>query len=428
MPLTKPYKIALTAIALVVLAVAASLWLLGRTSFVRDKVSGWVTEATGLPATVESVSIGFLRGPSFELHGLAIAQPPGFGAEPLIEVGNTRITAPWSSLFGDPVAHSVTIDEAVLRAAVAADGSDNWSALIEHLTADEDEEPAPAWAVGRLEVRKGAVEYDDAEAGTQFRLTAITIGATDVSAAADFPVDLEVAGVSGTHTFLLACKGRGLADTDAGRFAATTLNVRGWAGGEPLPLAGVELLGQIKAVTFDSGSGIAAIDGGSFNLAGIPGEFAGSLHIDEPDERTLITFRTKAFAPRAPAIAFGMPLPPTADASAFSTFQISVEGRMRDGVLHLDPIEGRLDQTQFNGRFVPEQRLVRVTADRIEIDRYLAPDQKRRRQKKATLEAAISELEGYDIDAEIRIGEARVAGARLRDAVIRVERTGTGGT
>jgi hypothetical protein len=425
MRLTRPFKITFAALALVVLAAAAILWILGRTPFVRDKVSAWVTEATGLPATLDAVSIGLLRGPSFELHGLAIAQPPGFGGKPLVEVGSARVTAPWSSLWGDPIAHSLTIDDAVLRPAVAADGSDNWSGLVERLTAGDDDATAPAWAVGRLDVREGAVEYEDAASGTQLRLTAITIGAADVSPAVDFPLDLKVAGVSGTNTFLFACDGRGLADPDGGRFAATGLNLRGWAGGEPLPLAGVELLGKIKAVTFDSVAGVAAIDGGNFNLAGIPGEFAGSVHLGEPDE-TLIVFRTEPFAPRAPAIAFGMPLPRTTDETAFGSFQISAEGHMKAGMLHLDPIQGRLDETEFSGLYVPEARLIRVTVDRIEIDRYLAPDQKRGQDKKATLEAAIAALAEFDIDAEIRIAEAQVAGARLRDTVIRVERTGAG--
>jgi hypothetical protein len=423
MRLTRAFKIAFAALALVVLAVAAIFWILGRTPFVRDKVAGWVTVATGLPASVDAVTIGLLRGLSFELHGLAIAQPPGFGAKPLIEVGSARITAPWSSLWGDPVAHSLTIEAPVLRASIASDGSDNWTGMVERLTADDDGATASGWAVARLDVRKGAVEYEDAASGTRFRLTAITVGATDVTLAADFPLELEVAGVSGTSTFLFACDGRGLADPDGGRFAATELNLRGWTGGEPLPLAGVELLGKIKAVTFDSVAGIASINGGSFNLAGIPGEFAGSVHLGEPD-RTLIVFRTESFAPRAPAIAFGRPLPATADEKAFGKFQVSVEGHMRAGMLHLDPIEGRLDETEFSGLFVPDARLIRVTADRIEVDRYLAPAQKRRRDKKATLEAAIAELAEFDIDAVIRIAEAQVAGARLKDTVIRVERTG----
>lgn len=424
MPLKRSLKITLTAIALVVLAVAALLWIAGRTAFARNLVADWATEATGLPASVESVTVGFLRGPSIELHGLAIAQPPGFGAEPLIEIGNARITAPWSSVYGDPVAHAIKIEKAVMRPTVKADGSDNWSAMIEQLTSSD--EPAPAWAVGRLDVQESALLYDDASTKTRFRLSAITLTASDLSPAADFPVELRLGGESGTNTFLLAFDGRGLADTGAGRFAVTTLNLRGWAGGEPLPLAGVELKGEVKALTFDSGTSVAALEGAQLNLAGIPGEFAGSLNIEKP-EATLITFRTRPFAPRAPAVAFGMPLPRTADEKAFGSFQISVEGRIRNGVLHLDPIEGRLDETNFNGRLVPSARLVRVAADRIEVDRYLAPDQKRRRQKKATLEAAIAELAEYDLDAEIRVAEAKVAGARLRDTVIRVERNGASG-
>lgn len=425
--LKRPIKIALTAFALVVLAVAAFLWIAGRTAFARNLMADWATEATGLPSTVDSVTVGFLRGPSIEMHGLAIAQPPGFDDKPLIEIGSVRITAPWSSLFGDPVAHGLTIEKAVMRPRVKADGSDNWSAMIEHLTASEEEQPAPAWSVGRLEVEESVLDYDDASTETRFRLSAITIIASDLSPAADFPVELRLGGESGTNTFLLAFDGRGLADTGAGRFAVTGLNLRGWAGGEPLPLAGVELKGEVKALTFDSATSVATVESGQLNLAGIPGEFDGSLDIAKPDA-TLITFRTKPFAPRPTAVAFGVPLPRTADERAFGTFQISVEGRIREGVLHLDPIEGRLDQTNFNGRLVPSARLVRLAADHIEVDRYLAPDQKRRRQKKATLEAAIAELAEYDLDAEIRVAEARVAGARLRDTVIRVERNGKSGT
>lgn len=426
MPLKRPFKIVLIATALVVVAIAALLWIGGRTSFARNLVAQRVSEATGLPTTVESLTLGFLRGPSIELHGLAVAQPAGFGDEPLIEVGRARITAPWSSLFGDPVAHGIAIEKAVLRPRVKADGSDNWSAMIDHLTSSGEETAAPAWGVGRLEVSESVLDYDDASTKTRFRLSAITVAASDVSPAADFPVELRLGGESGKNTFLLAFDGRGLADTGAGRFAVTALNLRGWAGGEPLPLAGVELKGEVKALTFDGETSVAAVEGAKLNLAGIPGEFAGSLDIARP-EATLITFRTGPFAPRAPAVAFGKPLPRTKDEKAFGSFQIAVEGRIKDGVLHLDPIEGRLDETSFNGRLVPSARLVRLNADRIEVDRYLSPETNRRIEKKATLEAAIAELAEYDIDAEIRVGEARVAGARLRDTVIRVERNGKSG-
>ncbi|MGH8243365.1 MAG: hypothetical protein ACRETY_08470, partial [Steroidobacteraceae bacterium] len=67
---------------------------------------------------------------------------------------------------------------------------------------------------------------------------------------------------------------------------------------------------------------------------------------------------------------------------------------------------------------------VRAQLDRIDLNRYLPPAAKSAatESKKATLEAAVAELEKLDVDAEIRIGQARIAGASFRDAVIRVER------
>ena len=97
--------------------------------------------------------------------------------------------------------------------------------------------------------------------------------------------------------------------------------------------------------------------------------------------------------------------------------------QLQGGTLRLDPVSGRLDDTNFEARLVPAERFVRATLDRIDLNRYLPPAAKTGSKKKGTLEAAVAELAKLDIDAEIRVAEARVAGATLRDAVIRVERS-----
>jgi hypothetical protein len=89
-------------------------------------------------------------------------------------------------------------------------------------------------------------------------------------------------------------------------------------------------------------------------------------------------------------------------------------------------LSGRLDDTNFEGRAVPGQRLIRANLDRIDLNRYLPAAAKApsRREKKATLEALAAELEKLDLDAEIRIGEARFAGGTMREALLRVEPDG----
>lgn len=422
LPKNRLFRI-LAIIAVVALAAIAVLWLGARTSWARGLVGDWIAEATGSPASVGSLRLGFLSGPAIEIGELAIAQPAAFGTDPLLEIGRARVSVPWSSLFGAPVVDTIAIEDAIVRPVLAQDGADNWSGLISHL-AGLGGEGASAWLIGRFDLERGAVEFHDAATGSRWRLTAITIGATRVAPAVGFPLELRMAGVAGDNTFHAALNGQAKIDPDAGRYQANGLHFRGWAGGEPLPLAGVELLGTMELASYVRATGSASIERGSFNLGGIPGEFSGTLSAGETDRQMDFRVKTDTFAPRAPAITFGLPLPVTADPQAFQLLQLSFEGHLRDGRLHLDPIAGRLDDTQFDGRVIPAERLIRANLDRIDFNRYFAPQQKKARDKKATLEAAIEQLGQYDIDAEIRVVEARVAGARLRDIVVRVERNG----
>jgi hypothetical protein len=131
---------------------------------------------------------------------------------------------------------------------------------------------------------------------------------------------------------------------------------------------------------------------------------------------------TEAFSPRPSAIILGSPLPATADLAAFDSLQVALEAHLADGVLRLDPVSGRLDDTNFEGHAVPAERLVRAHLDRIDFNRYLPRAAKPAAPtKKATLEELVTELSKLDIDAEIRVDEARIAGATFRDAVVRVE-------
>ena len=421
MRLKRPLVTIPAAIAILAVAAFLLLWLAAFTPFARRLAADWVADATGLPASVERLRPGFLRGPSLEVGGLALGQPPGFGEGHLLDVGEARIDLPWSSLLGASAVDSVSISDAVVRPALAADGSNNWSGMLDRL-AELGGEGEAAWSVGELTLERGAIEFVDSAQGSKWRLTAVTLATRDVAPGTDFPVDLRLAGVSGPNTFHFALNGMTALDPDAGRYRASALGFRGWAGGEPLPLAGVELSGRVGSFTWDAPTQSAAVRGGSFNLAGVPGEFSGDLSLRDESAHMNLRVRTETFAPRAPAVAFGRPLPVTRDPEAFGAVQATFTCALEDSVLRLDPIEAQLDDTRVTGSVVPQQRFVRLSADRIDLDRYLAPGRESRKEKKATLEAAVASLRELDLDAEIRVAEAKVAGATLRDTVVRIER------
>jgi AsmA protein len=424
MPIKRPLIYIPAVIALVAVTAFVVLWAGARTAFARRMVANAISETAGLPATVESLRIGFLPGPALELGGIALAQPPGFGPEPLLEIGRARVSISWSTVFSATVIETLSISDATARLEVAANGEANWSALFnEHVPAGPAA-ASPAWSLGELELEGGTIEYTDEAANSRWRLTGIHVAAADVAPGLKFPLELRLGGVFGANTLHYAMKGQGRLDLDVGRYQASGVEFRGWAGGDPLPLAGVELTGAMNRAAFESATGVATLDGGIFRLAGIPGEFGATMDLDELMLEAEFRMTTDAFEPRAPAIIFGHPLPVTSDPQAFGSLQLALQGRLRDGELELDPVSGRLDYTNFEGRIVPGQRLIRASLDRIDLNRYLAPEAKTAGKKKATLEAVVAELAEFDIDAEIRIAEAYVAGAKLRDTVIRVERGG----
>ncbi len=418
----KTVALTLAAIAAFVLLAAAVLWIGVRTDTARRAAADYLGELTGLPVSVAGLSVGFLPTPALQLDGIAIAQPPGFDDDPLIDIGNARVGISWGILFGGELAlRLIAISDATVRPAFIADGSDNWSALIDRLSSLGGE-GASNWSIGRLRIDNSALEFYDAASNLSFRLTAITIEAGPIAPAADFPIDLRFAGVSGDQTLHFALKGRGQIDPDAGHYLARDLALRGWVGGDPLPLAGIELEGGIGVASFDGKSGVAEIKHGTMTIAGVRSEF--ELRSESGDRGTGVVFTLTAlpFSPRSTTIAFGHPLPATADPGVFHTMQFTAKGRLDQGLLQLDPMEGQLDDTQWSGAVIPQFRKIRIRADQIDLDRYLAPESKTRSEKKATLEESIAELGKLDIDAEIRIAEARIAGAKLRDALLKVER------
>jgi AsmA protein len=433
-PLERRHARIPAAIALVALAAFFVLWLAVRTELVRDRVANAVAGATGLPASIESLRLGFLPSPSLVIGGLALDQPPGFGAEPFASVGRLEIRVPWSGIFGIDELRSVAASDATVRLVVDRDGAANWTRL-------GGDEAAPSvaaapeaarWSIGSLRLERGNVDYRDLASGTQVQLAAIALEAGHVAPAEAFPFDLKLGGFAGGQTIHFAMRGEGRFDPAAGAYEGRALDFRGWLGGDPLPLAGAELTGWLGRASWDQATGVAILQDGRFEFAEIPGRFEGRLEFGGPSVEAVVSVTTDAFAPRAPAIILGHPLPTTADPAALESLQLALEARLEGGVLRIDPVSGRLDDTNFEGRAVPAERLVRATLDRIDLDRYLpraanVPGSPTAAQaastKQATLEATVAELAKLDIDAEIRVAEARAAGAVLQDAVIRVERS-----
>lgn len=401
------------------MAVFAVLWLGARTEFARGLAARMITERTGLPATVGTLRVGFLPSPSVEFGGLAIAQPPGYGAEPFLSVERLRLELPWSGVFGGDRFDALVVSGATARLVVGADGAPNWSKI--RTTASPD---GARWYLGALDVDGGVIDYRDVATGMHGQLAAITVAARGAAPATAFPLEIRLGGVFGDNTLHFAVQGQAVVDPEADRYEATALAYRGWLGGKPLPLAGAELTGTLARAAYDGARGIATLDAGRLTFGGIPAAFDGRFDLGAEEPAGELKLVTEPFAPRASAIIFGVPLPATTDPAAFESLQVAATVRLANGELVLDPVSGRFDDTNFDARSVPGRRFVRLSLDRIDLNRYLPPAAKAANRKKQTLEDIVAAFTPLDVDAELKIGEARLAGATMRDVVVSVEPDG----
>jgi AsmA protein len=342
-------------------------------------------------------------------------------------VERIEVVLPWRRLVGatDRI-DALTVSQATVRLRVGADGAGNWSRLFPEPEGGTAPPAEPArWSLGNITLEGGAIDYRDAVTGAAWQLTGMTLQAREVAPGAAFPLELQAAGIAGESTFHFASQGEARLDVAVGRYEASTIAYRGWLGGEPLPLAGAELTGTLAQAAYESSAASARFAGGRFEFAEIPGRFEGTLALGAPAMIADFRVATEAFAPRAPAIILGHPLPATSDPAAFESLQVTATVRMQDGELSLDPFSGRLDDTNFEGRVIPGRRFVRASLDAIDFNRYLPQNSQiagtpAAQTPKATLETIAGELAALDIDAELRVGEARVGGAQMRDAVIRI--------
>ncbi len=117
------------------LFVAVALLVALRTdAWLRDLLTDRGTALAGLPVGLEQASLSPLSG-RVAIVGLTVAEPPGFGGEPMLRLGRASVRLALPSLFGDPLTiDRIDIDDLHIRI-VWRKGRSNLSVLRRRLDA-----------------------------------------------------------------------------------------------------------------------------------------------------------------------------------------------------------------------------------------------------------------------------------------------------
>jgi AsmA protein len=378
------------------LAIAALLWWVDPDQY-RGRVETSLGEMLGRAVTLD----GALRWHigawiTLESSGGTIANAPGFDAEPLAQWQRLRVGIATRPLLREElIVDRIELDGLRLHLQRNAQGAGNWM-LGARTPAKPQAGASHPPQIGAIRMRNSAVDFHDAT-GNRWALDAF-------SAAVELPESLSTS-----------------------RLALRAVQIDGRLTGGPLPPAGVPVSVAMPVVQIAISAspqfawqsvalpaysltwGAAALRGNVTIRNAVQTQVHGALVLHTPSLRDSLATA-------------GIAAPATRDARAFGAVQLAADFALQNGALDLGAIKLDFDGAQFAGSaslpaFAPLALRFDITADRLDLDRYLPPPD----APGTPLVLPRAQLKALDAKGTLRIHRATVNGAVARDLRIDVE-------
>jgi AsmA protein len=118
----------------------------------------------------------------------------------------------------------------------------------------------------------------------------------------------------------------------------------------------------------------------------------------------------------------GVPVPPTRDATVLAALQLTARVHYNGTSAQVEALELTLDDTHITGtaalsQLAPLGARFDLTADQVDVDRYLEPAN----SVSEPFELPLAKLKALDVRGVLKIRSARIAGATAREVRIDVE-------
>ena len=400
----------------IIVLVAAGLlavWLLVNPNNYKDRIAAAVKESTGRELNLTGdIKLSVFPAIALQLGPASLGNPPGFGEEPLLEFKHAAVRIGlWRLLYKQLDVQRVEIDGLDVRLLKDGHGRGNW----EDFGQTERGPDAPPGAkphvslleLPRIRVTDGRVSYPgmvveklDLETGPRSAQgTPVRIG---------FDVSRDVPGE--TLNFNAQFK---ILDQQAKQLRLEGISLSGLVArpDERSPASW-----GLSASTLEVDFAAQTLELPAFGLGFAGARISGKLNATKILDDLSLT-GSVALAPmslRGIAPRFGLVLPDTRDARAFS--QLSASGDVSYGAhgVSFDRMLVQLDDTHLKGSaaLTGEPRALKFTlsVDQIDLDRYLSADQR------APAPKSLAEPAAKAAEAPAKSGEARAAVLTLPDA------------
>jgi len=375
-------KILTGAAGAIIVLIAAGLlavWWLVNPNDYKGRIAESVKESTGRELVLKGdIKLSVFPWIALELGPASLGNPPGFGEEPFLAFNHAAVRVKLLPLLAKRLEIArVELDGLDLRLRKNAQGTGNWEGFgkakkpVPSTESEQMNGPLPKLA--GIRVTQGRVSYQ----GIVVEKFNFETGAFSENGVTPVSIAFDVRrGVPGENLSLRAQFDLSV-DAQLKRLRLAAVNLNGLlarAGdGAPVPWDM-----SAPAIVVDLTAQTAAVPAFtvSYSSAHLSGKLQATKIIDDlgvSGSVALAPLLLGEFTPR-----FGVVLPKTRDPRAFRQLAVSSDFSYAANGVRLEQVQAQLDDTHLKGSaaFVGEPRALKfeLTVDRIDVDRYLSPD------------------------------------------------------
>ena len=426
-------------LVLLALGVAAYLRFAFDPNDYRDTLARLVQERTGRQLVIDGqIELSVFPSLAIELGETRLGNAAGFSERPFASVKAVQAGVKLLPLLGRKIElDRVVLDGLTLSLEKRADGTTNWADLggAEKAPGSAAEAHGGGTAVagfelGGLEVRDGALMWDDRQGGKQHSIDGLSleVGAIRPGKPFDLKVGLGFKSAQPAVDGTLQLAGRASVDTATGQYALDDMRLVVNAAGQDVPGGKTELTltGRLAA---DLGSGTASATGLQLAAYGLSLQadlaitgLGDTLHVSGP-------LKLAQFDPAALMKALGADKPADAGVLKRASLSARIEGGSKG--MALRDLALSLDDSTLSGRFAVEdfdRMALRfdLSLDRIDLDRY--PSGGAGKQGGTSVggdRKSGQALPALDVDGRLAVGALKYSGLSLSD--LRLALNGQGG-
>lgn len=424
--------IACLVVLLLIAAIALPL-VLDPNNF-KEEISVAVREETGRDLTIGG-DIKWTVFPwiGFEISDLKLSNRPGYGDQPMVEVGQAGASVKFAPLLSRRVElGSITLADMSVYLHQRADGSNNWEDLSsgETQTTASDtgqQQGLESLSVSSLTIENTNVIWDDAGSTTELR--ELGLAATNIELGKPFDLDgafavlLSESGVEGEVNF----GGKVSSKADGSRYGieGLTLEFQGTqkTDSQPIPLAVAVSADADVDLTEDTAS--LTDFALTFHDLSVDGQLDVSSLTGEPQFQGALTLNE--FSPKNLLDTLGMPLE-TTEPNALTSMRAKMNFSGSTAHANMDNLTLSFDQSTFQGYLriagFSEPRLdFDFEIDEINVDSYMPTTPAEATESE---DLSVELFRGFSGGGDFRVGKLVVGGMTISNASLTMSSQGKG--